>query len=108
MPMRTTNGSRRALRMILVANGCVALITSAGALVVLLIAPLGLAAVISCTLLVALLSFSIGLVADVVLWRLLVANGEMANPAQRTPAIEPGGGRRLAGRQPDRLPQRRK
>lgn len=60
----------------LVANGCVALITSGGALVVLLIAPLGLAAVVTCTVLVALLSFTVGLVADVLLWQHLVKPGE--------------------------------
>jgi len=57
--------------MILLANGCVALVTSGAALLVLLIAPLGLTAVITCTVLVAGLSFVGGVFADLVLWHLL-------------------------------------
>lgn len=59
------------LRLLLLVNTLVALVTSGGALVVLLIAPLGLAAVVSCTLLVAALTFSAGLAADLLLWRRL-------------------------------------
>lgn len=62
----------------LLANGCVALITSGGALVVLLIAPLGLAAVVTCTVLVALLSFTVGLVADLLLWHRLLKPDDAA------------------------------
>lgn len=105
--MGRTMGTRRAIRSILLANGCVSIFTSAGALVVLLIAPLGLAAVLSCTLLVGLLSFSAGLTADVVLWRLFLAQGRGANLADQSDPIEPGGLRALIDRQIDRLPQRR-
>ncbi len=69
--LRTTMASIRPLPMILLANGCVALVTSGAALLVLLIAPLGLTAVITCTALVAGLSFVGGVIADLVLWRLL-------------------------------------
>jgi len=105
--MRRTMSSRRALRAMLVANGCVSILTSAGALVVLLIAPLGLAAVLSCTLLVGLLSFGIGLAADVVLWRLWLAQGLGATLTDQTDTIKPGGLRTFLRRQTDRLPQRR-
>lgn len=71
--MRRTIGSRRAVRSMLVANGCVALTTGAATLVVLLIAPLGLAAVVTCTVMVGLVSFGMGLVADVLLWRYLMS-----------------------------------
>lgn len=107
MLMRKTMESRGTMRSLLLANGCVATITSGGALVVLLIAPLGLAAVISCTVLVALLSFCAGLAADVVLWRLLLAN-DQGSHGDQAPGIQPGGGLRLSGRGDPRLPQRRR
>lgn len=99
---------RRTVRALVLANACVALITSGGALVVLLIAPLGLAAVISCTVLVALLSFCAGLSADVVLWRLLLAKGSNAGPDEPAASILPDSRMPLLGRQHERLPQRRR
>jgi len=57
------------LKLIVVVNALVALLTGLGTLVLLLIAPLGLAAVLSCTLLVVLLTFGAGLVGDLVIWR---------------------------------------
>ena len=74
--MRSTSGSRRLLRSVLVANGFVALLTSSGALVVLLVAPLGLAAVVTCTAIVGILSFSIGLAADLWLLQHLAGRGD--------------------------------
>ena len=106
MLMRTTKLSRRTIRSLLLANGCVCLITSGGALVILLIAPLGLAAVIGCTVLVALLSFGAGLAADVVLLRLLLASDQGGRGDQHA-EIQPGGGSRISGREAQRLPQRR-
>lgn len=100
--------SRHTVRALVLANGCVALITSSGALVVLLIAPLGLAAVISCTVLVALLAFCAGLATDVVLLRLLLAKGSDADPDEPTGSFLSGGGLPLLDRRPKRLPQRRR
>ena len=105
--MRETMASHPTIRALLVANGCVALITSSAALVVLLIAPLGLAGVITCTLLVALLCFSAGLVADVVLWRLLQANGTGPGFDGPRGSILAGGRLPFLGRPKERLPQRR-
>ncbi len=61
----------RTFRLMLLVNGCVALVTTGLTLVLLLIAPLGLAAVITITLLVATLTMGGGVAADLVLWRLL-------------------------------------
>lgn len=107
--MRTTTSPRRAMRSLLLVNGCVALITSAGALVVLLIAPLGLAAVLSCTLLVALLSFAAGLLADVLLWRILGAPGALDAGAAGggSTSLQAGRGRALQSGQAARLPEPR-
>lgn len=93
----------------LLANGCVALITSGGTLVVLLIAPLGLAAVLSCTLLVALLSFATGLAADVLLWRMLggPGAGDAVAGGGWSTSLQAGRGSALQGGRTARLPEQR-
>ena len=85
----------RPLHLILLMNGCVALLTGGVALLVLLIAPLGLAAVITCTILVTALNFVGGVLADLVLWRLLPM-GRGASPVSLPwlgKRSEDGGGR---------------
>jgi hypothetical protein len=93
------------LKLIVVVNALVSLVTAGGTLVLLLIAPLGLAAVIGCTLLVAGLTFAAGVVADLVIW-------QRPGSAQRAARTALPGEERTAGRQllqgaTGRLPQRR-
>jgi hypothetical protein len=105
--MRKIKTSHPTIRALLVANGCVALITSSAALVVMLIAPLGLAAVITCTLLVAVLCFSAGLVADVLLWRLFQANRAVPGLDEPRGSILAGARLPFLDRPQGRLPHRR-
>ena len=95
-------------RLFLLANACVALVTSGATLLVLLVAPLGLAAVLSCTGLVAVLSFVLGVGADLWLWQ------GLGPSSKRSGASEPSGWPRPKGRiglppgtGPDELPTRR-
>jgi hypothetical protein len=106
--MQSTRNLKQPLRLFLLANACVALVTSGATLVVLLIAPLGLAAVLGCTGLVAVLSFVLGVGADLWLWHGLGPN------TNRSGASAPSGWPRPEGRMglppgtgPDDLPTRR-
>jgi hypothetical protein len=106
--MQSTRNLKQPLRLFLLANACVALVTSGTTMLVLLIAPLGLAAVLSCTGLVAGLSFVLGVGADLWLWHGL---GPSTN---RSGASAPSGWPRQEGRMglpagtgPNDLPTRR-
>lgn len=106
--MQRNSDLKQPLRLFLLANACVALVTSGATLLVLLIAPLGLAAVLGCTGLVAVLSFLLGVGADLWLWHGL---GPSTN---RSGASAPSGWPRPEGRMglppgtgPDDLPTRR-
>jgi len=90
--MQSERNLKHPLRLFLLANACVALITSGATLLVLLIAPLGMAAVLSCTGLVAVMSFVLGVGSDLWLWHGL-------NPSnKRNGASEPTGWPRPQGR----------
>ena len=106
--MQSTRNLKQPPRLFLLANACVALVTSGATLLVLLIAPLGLAAVLGCTGLVAVLSFVLGVGADLWLWHGLGPN------TNRSGASAPSGWPRPEGRMglppgtgPDDLPTRR-
>jgi hypothetical protein len=106
--MQSTRNLKQPLRLFLLANACVALVTSGATLVVLLIAPLGLAAVLGCTGLVAVLSFVLGVGADLWLWH------GLNRSTNRSGASAPSGWPRPEGRMglppgtgPDDLPTRR-
>ena len=106
--MQSERNLKQPLRFFLLANACVALVTSGATLLVLLIAPLGLAAVLGCTGLVAGLSFLLGVGADLWLWHGL---GPSTN---RSGASAPSGWPKPKGRiglppgtGPDELPTRR-
>jgi len=106
--MQSTRDLKKPLRLFLLANACVALVTSGATLLVLLIAPLGLAAVLGCTGLVAVLSFVLGVGADLWLWQ------GLGPSSKHSGASAPSGWPRQEGRMglppetgPDELPTRR-
>ena len=89
--MQSTRNLKQPLRLFLLANACMALVTSGATLLVLLIAPLGLAAVLSCTGLVAGLSFVLGVGADLWLWH------GLNRSTKRSGASDPSGWSRSQG-----------
>jgi len=106
--MQSERNLKQPLRLFLLANACVALVTSGATLLVLLIAPLGLAAVLGCTGLVAGLSFVLGVGADLWLWH------GLNRSTKRSGASDPSGWPRQEGRMglpagtgPNDLPTRR-
>ena len=89
--MQSERNLKQPLRFFLLANACVALVTSGATLLVLLIAPLGLAAVLGCTGLVAVLSFLLGVGADLWLWH------GLNRSTKRSGASDPSGWSRSQG-----------
>jgi hypothetical protein len=89
--MQRNSDLKQPLRLFLLANACVALVTSGTTMLVLLIAPLGLAAVLSCTGLVAGLSFVLGVGADLWLWH------GLNRSTKRSGASDPSGWSRSQG-----------
>jgi hypothetical protein len=80
------------VRMFLVVNGGVALLSGGVTLVLLLIAPLGLATVITLTLLVTLICFVGGVAGDLLLWRWLLPEGaSLSREGQRNEGRLVGG-----------------
>lgn len=104
------NPNPRDMRLVLLANGAVALAVSAITLVLLLIAPLGLAAVLTCTVLVALVSFAGGVVADLMLWRLLVPRlvARALSTPERGGVVDGSIDQPLLSQPRGRLPERRR
>jgi hypothetical protein len=106
--MQSTRNLKQPLRLFLLANACVALVTSGATLLVLLIAPLGLAAVLSCTALVAVLSFVLGVGADLWLWHGLGPSTKRSGASAPSGWPSPKGRIGLPpGTGPDDLPTRR-
>lgn len=104
------NPNPKDMRLVLLANGAVALAASAFTLVLLLIAPLGLAAVLTCTVLVALVTLAGGVMADLMLWRLLLPRlvARAISSSETDGVVEAWPGQPLLDQPRGQLPQRRR